>query len=219
MSNKAKDSWYRDKRWQLVLALTGCLLLLALADKWYNSGRPTRNSLAQRQTQGAETNSNAANSVQTATSRVVLPDDFQGSLQTVEQRKDGQGGALLKDVRTGSHEKYDRAVFEFAGDAVPGYHVEYVDSYQRRCANGDEYRTSGASLLLVRLSPAVPKAPTLGELIEGSRTQFDYPTLKLLQPGCDDGNQIDYVLNLSERKPFRAAELANPARLVVDIKH
>src|SRR3990172_2005408 len=32
---------------------------------------------------------------------------------------------------------YDRVVFEFAGDSLPGYHVEYVNRPVVRCGSGD----------------------------------------------------------------------------------
>src|SRR6187551_1153979 len=60
--------------------------------------------------------------------------------------------STLVDVRHGTHDGYDRIVFEFA-EAIPAYHVEYVDAPTWQCGSGEEVWLSGDAWLQINLEP------------------------------------------------------------------
>src|SRR3989441_7628651 len=81
-----------------------------------------------------------------AAARVSAPQDtsFAGTTAPV-QRPPPRPGApprILRSVEAASGPAYDRVVFVFAADSVPGYHVEYTTKPVRRCASGDPDRKS-----------------------------------------------------------------------------
>jgi hypothetical protein len=118
---------------------------------------------------------------------------------------------------------YDRVVFEFAGDNVPGYHVEYVTAPVRRCGSGDPVSIAGAQLV-VRFEPARAHdehgnpAP-----VERDRA-LGLPAVKEMKLVCDFEGQVEWVLGVGGGGeggawPYRVSELTGPARLVVDVRH
>lgn len=134
----------------------------------------------------------------------------------VTQKREGLP-ARVTAVRTGRHEGFDRIVFEFAGTTVPGWHLEYVDKPVRDCAAGEVVDIRGDGWLLVQLAPAwshddagtssTPKEqlPALPNLLEIERT-------------CDFEAVTAYVAGVAAPNKYRVFELAEPARLVVDIQ-
>src|SRR5437016_1103870 len=76
-----------------------------------------------------------------ALSLAAAPQDtaFAGTTAPIHRARPIQPGvppALLRAVETSSGPGYDRVVFEFAGDSVPGYHVAYMTAPVRRCGSG-----------------------------------------------------------------------------------
>ena len=62
--------------------------------------------------------------------------------------------ALLTDVRVGRHAGFERVVFEFENDIVPGYAVEYLPGPVHADPSGLPVAVSGDSYLFVRMSSA-----------------------------------------------------------------
>src|SRR5438309_1014777 len=62
--------------------------------------------------------------------------------------------ALLERVAVGRHEGYDRVVFQFRGDGVPGYRVEYVAPPFAEDGSGDPITVDGKAFVAVRMEPA-----------------------------------------------------------------
>ena len=125
---------------------------------------------------------------------------------------------VLADVRTGAHESFDRVVFEFAGDTLPGYHVGYGRGPVIACGSGDEVHVAGGAALRVRMDPARAHAgyePT----IRDRRRDTDMETLRELVLTCDFEGQVAWALGTAGQVPFRVLTLSGPARLVVDVRH
>src|SRR5688500_2893508 len=80
--------------------------------------------------------------------------EFKGTAGTTQKKRDGIQPVLMKAVRTGKHEFYDRVVFEFEGNALPGYVIEYVDKPVRDCGQGVVVPVNGHGFLMVSLQPA-----------------------------------------------------------------
>lgn len=124
----------------------------------------------------------------------------------------------LIGVRTGSHDGFDRVVFEFA-ERVPGYHIEYIDRPVRKCGSGEVTQVGGDGWLEVRMSPANAHTeqgrPTVAERERMPRL----PLLAELELTCDFEAMVTWVLGVESPNRYRVQELTNPPRLVVDVRH
>lgn len=128
----------------------------------------------------------------------------------------------LREVRAARNEGFDRVVFEFADNPLPGYHLEYIDEPVRECGSGETVEVAGDGWLLVRLTPARAHE-FIGESAEVTvrdrdRT-FDHPALRQLTLICDFEGQVAWVLGVESPNRYRVLDLREPARLVVDVRH
>ena len=124
----------------------------------------------------------------------------------------------LQAVRTGGHESFDRAVFAFAGDTLPGYHVEYVDEPVRQCGSGNTVPLAGEGWLEVRFTPARAHTDAGEPTVEERERAPGLPLLKELKLTCDFEGRVTWVLGLSAPNRYRVLRLENPARVVVDVR-
>ncbi|HWS55304.1 MAG TPA: hypothetical protein VN228_14300, partial [Pyrinomonadaceae bacterium] len=143
--------------------------------------------------------------------------DFRGTVASVEKEGGGEP-ALLRAVRTASHEKFDRVVFEFAGARPPGYRVEYVDRPVRQCGSGEAVPVAGDAWLRVRLTPSNAHTEAGEATVKDRARRLAYPNLKELKILCDFEAEVEWVLGLASPNRYRVLELTNPARLVVDVR-
>lgn len=165
----------------------------------------------------------------TAPSAVPVPSDTavpdpaeQGWTAGVTSRsRSGMQPATLKGVRSARNLEWDRTVWEFGGDSVPGYHVEYVDRPVRRCGSGETVEIAGDGWLQVRLEPAQAHdeagRATIG-VADRSRMP-NLPVLQQVEQTCDFEAVAEWVLGVAVPNRYRVMELRDPARLVVDIRH
>ena len=153
---------------------------------------------------------------------------FAGTLAPVQRvRSIGAGVArpVLRHVETATASPgYDRVVFEFAGDSVPGYRVEYTTKPVQRCGSGDPVTVAGSGRLVVRFEPAQAHdapgslAPVSLAPAERHRTP-GLPSVRELTLICDFEGQVAWVLGIAEPSEYRVSELTGPARLVLDVRH
>lgn len=126
--------------------------------------------------------------------------------------------ATLVAVRTGTHEGFDRIVFEF-DQRVPGYHIEYIDRPVRKCGSGNVTQLAGDGWLEVRMSPVNAHTeegrPTVAE-----REQIpNLPVLSELELTCDFEAVVSWVFGVESPNRYQVRELNIPPRLVIDIRH
>jgi hypothetical protein len=117
----------------------------------------------------------------------------------------------LAEVRTGRHDRYDRAVFEFTG-GTPGYRVEY--GQLTGIGSGAPIPLVGAATLLLVFDGAFPGAVDLGRTHDPR-----LPTLRQIRSGGAFEGRITFGLGLADRVGFRVLQLANPPRIAVDVAH
>jgi hypothetical protein len=144
--------------------------------------------------------------------------DFEGTAGLTEKKREVSGVAVLREVRSASHPGFDRVVFVFDGNALPGHRVEYVDRPVRQCGSGRPVRVAGDAWLLVRLEPANAHTEAGEPTVNNRERRLSYPNLKELKIICDFEAQVEWVLGLGSPNRYRVLELRNPARLVVDVK-
>jgi hypothetical protein len=121
----------------------------------------------------------------------------------------------LTTLRAGRHAGYDRVVFQLDGP-IPYYSVRYVPVVHLD-GSGEPLRLRGAAFLEV-----VIRAPTHDEhyrpVLTPTRLRPDFPALREVNaPGSFEG-QTTAGIGVSYRAPFRILELANPTRIVIDLK-
>jgi hypothetical protein len=145
-------------------------------------------------------------------------DDFEGTIGIVSRERPSAPVAVLRSVRTATHEGFDRVVFEFEGDRVPGYHVEYVDKPVRACGSGEPVSVAGDAWLLVRLVPAQAHDDDGKATVDERDRRLQFPVLRQLRAVCDFEADVTWVLGVAAPNRYRVLELASPARLVVDVK-
>src|SRR3989454_4158254 len=146
---------------------------------------------------------------------------FAGTTAPVHRARPIQPGvppALLRAVETSSGPGYDRVVFEFAGDSVPGYHVEYMTAPVRRCGSGNPVALAGAGRLVVRFEPARAHDEQGNPSPAERERATGLPTLKDMKLVCDFEGQVEWVLGVAAAAPYRVSETTAPARVVVDIR-
>ena len=144
---------------------------------------------------------------------------FQGTTGPVRQPRPDSPLATQRAIRTAAQEGYDRVVFEFSGDQVPGYEVEYVDGTVRACGSGDVVPLAGESALSVRFRAAQAHTPEGRSTLPSRTLAPNHPVVKEVKLICDFEGELQWVLGLASRNPYRIAALTSPARLVVDIQH
>jgi hypothetical protein len=142
--------------------------------------------------------------------------------------KSGPVGATeygqLVDVRIGRHEGFDRVVFAFRGNGVPGFRVEYVNPPIHQDASGDVVEVDGDAFLLVHMEPASGFDMDAGkESYTGSRRlEGSAAGTSQVQEVVNTGDfeaVLSWVVGLADRVDFRVDTLTNPGRIVVDVRN
>jgi len=146
--------------------------------------------------------------------------NFVGTMAPVERAiRPGTPPRVLRAVAAASAPGYDRVVFEFAADTVPGYHVEYTTKPVRRCGSGDSVAVAGAGRLVVRFEPAQAHDERGNPTAAARERTLGLPAVTDLKLICDFEGQVEWVLGVTMAGPYRVLDSAGPGRVVVDIRH
>jgi hypothetical protein len=144
-------------------------------------------------------------------------EEFVGTLGPVDRQKPGAQVAVLASVRTAKHEGFERIVFEFSGEALPGYHVEYID-HPLQCGSGEAVDLAGNAWLEVRLTPAQAHDDSGQPTIQERERAIVFQMIKEIELTCDFEADVTWVLGVAAAHRYRVIELSAPARLVVDVE-
>ena len=144
-------------------------------------------------------------------------------VQRIRSEKPGVPPHVLRAVKTRTAPSptpgYDRVVFEFTGDSLPGYRVEYATKPVQRCGSGDPVTVAGTGHLIVRFEPAQAHDEH-ASLVPAERHRTPgLPAVRELTLICDFEGQVAWVLGLAAPSEYRVSELTGPARLVLDVRH
>ena len=141
-----------------------------------------------------------------ATSTVSTPPERRGLLKTVTATQAG-------DV--------DRVTFEFEGD-LPGYRVGFVDRPIIQDGSGEEITVDGEAVLSVHFEPASGfdlETPEGRQVFTGP-TRLDLATrtvLDVVRTGDFEAN-LEWVLGLDTKAPFRVRTESSPNRVIVEVR-
>ena len=126
--------------------------------------------------------------------------------------------ADLVAVRSARHRGFDRVVLEFR-DALPGWHLEYIDHPVRQCGSGRPMELAGEGWLEVRLSPARAHDQSGQPLVVRRHRRPNLPVVRELALSCDFEGVVTWVLGVRSPNRYRITPLDDPPRLVVDVRH
>ena len=127
--------------------------------------------------------------------------------------------AQITDVRVGTHDGYDRVVFEFAS-GLPDAVIEAVLPPFYADPSGLEIEVAGSAFLKVTMQGASKVSPDGGVTYDGS-TNFEpgFDQLEQLVEAGDFEAVSSWYLGLNGGGCIRVLTLADPSRIVIDIEH
>ena len=127
--------------------------------------------------------------------------------------------AQITDVRVGTHDGYDRVVFEFAA-GIPDAMIEGVLPPFYADPSGLELAVAGTAFLKVTMHGATKVLPEGGVTYSGP-TNFEpgFDRLMQLIEGGDFEAVSTWYLGLDGAGCYRVLTLAGPNRLVIDVAH
>ena len=137
----------------------------------------------------------------------------------VHRASAGGGIATLTRVRAAMQNGHDRIVFEFLGNGLPGYRIEYIDRPARQCGSGEAVQIAGDGWLQIRMEPAQAHDEEGRPTITERALSPGLPAIREARLTCDFEGQVTWVLGVASPNPYRVLELAAPPRLVVDVRH
>ena len=127
--------------------------------------------------------------------------------------------AQITDVRVGTHDGYDRVVFEFAS-GIPDAVIEPVLPPFYADPSGLEIEVAGSAFLKLNMRFASKVSPDGGVTYDGS-TNFEpgFDQLEQLVEAGDFEAVSSWYLGLNGGGCIRVLTLADPSRIVIDIEH
>lgn len=144
---------------------------------------------------------------------------FGGTIAATDRRRPGAAPTLASAASTLSLPGHDRVVFEFAGDSLPGYHVEYARRPVVKCGSGDPVTVAGEARLLVRFEPASAHDDRGRPSLSPREAAPGLTAVKEMKLVCDFEAQVEWVLGVATVRPYRLTEATRPPRLIVDVSH
>jgi hypothetical protein len=136
----------------------------------------------------------------------------------VERKKEGISPVTLRQISAADQVDFDRVVFEFKENQVPGYRVEYVPIITDEAET--VHKLFGKAFIRVDMNPAWAHSNETGApSVKDREKRLNLPVVIEFKQVEDFEGVVSYALGLSGRKPFRVTEMLNPARLVIDVKH
>ena len=146
---------------------------------------------------------------------------FPGTMGPVRRPSPSAAGnpALLRAVRAARNTGFDRVVFEFSGQDLPGYQIGYATEPVRACGTGDAVPLAGVGRLVVRLEPAQAHDALGRVTIDERESAPGLSMVKEMKQVCDFEGQVEWALGLAARRRFRVLEASDPLRVIVDVRH
>lgn len=152
----------------------------------------------------------------TATPEELIPFELPGF--TFEKAAPDAGVATLKEIRAARNATFDRVVFEFEGDTIPGYRIGYVANVEA-CGSGERVDVIGEARVAIVLMPAQAHTDAGEPTVPREVPLEGMTVVRELRGYCDFEADVSYVAGLGGARPYRVFELQSPARLVIDFGH
>jgi hypothetical protein len=193
------------------------LIAVALAALATASGCGDSSSQAEPPAAGTTTTA----TVPTTTAEGIDPLKGAGT-QVVVGQTTAKAIALLERVAVGRHEGYDRVVFQFRGEGLPGYRVEYMEPPLKEDGSGNPVQIDGNAFVVVRMEPASGFDLNTGEgviVYKGPKRLSGASVVKEVVRTGDFEAVLTWAVGLEEMVDFRVTTAASPSRLIVDFRN
>ncbi len=166
----------------------------------------------------ADTTPAPAGAATPAAPRGNPPGQPEWSVATRQGGREGGSASTLREMRVGQNAGFDRLVLDFGPDAVPPYHVEYVDSPVHACGSGDPVPVAGQGFLLVRMRSAQAHDEAGRATVQQRQIVPRTPVLREVEMICDFEGMIEIVMGVQTPNPYRVLVVPTPNRLIVDVR-
>jgi hypothetical protein len=148
--------------------------------------------------------------------------EFEGTRDTTYVSAEATSSVLLADVRVARRDGYDRVVFEFDGDSLPGYAIEYVNEVTH-CASGYPVEVDARHVLRVQIAPAAAHefddADQRHSTVDSSEHLNGFDSIAHSRLICDHHGGVEWAIGTTDELPYRSQTLRQPGRIVVDVLH
>lgn len=152
----------------------------------------------------------------------------QSAFTTDGVRVQSQGGPelVIQDVRAGTHDGYDRVVFEFSGPGKPGFIAGYNADPRQQASGHPLEGLQGSAFLEVMIQGTPMMMMSQREDLIGVGPVRVAPGGGLVGAGNVQGvvhggvfeADTQYVVGLDRVRPYNIYVLENPTRVVVDFQ-
>lgn len=144
------------------------------------------------------------------------PTDGAFTAPGTEISQEPQDGLLtVVDVRVGSHDGYERVVYELAGEGLPGWRIAYVDQAVDD-PSGEVIDVAGdATLQVVLLGTGYPMDTGHDEYAQDVTATGGVQ--QVTRPLTFEGQTQSFV-GLDAQRPVRVTLLDSPVRVVIDLQ-
>jgi hypothetical protein len=127
--------------------------------------------------------------------------------------------ATLRGLRAAANAGFDRLVLDFGSDPLPGWRVEYADGPVQQCGSGEPVQLPGAAALRVHLRSTRAHDDAGQPTLRHRDLPLSMPVMQRLVLTCDFEGEVEVVIALGARQPYRVIELQQPSRrLAVDVQ-
>jgi hypothetical protein len=127
--------------------------------------------------------------------------------------------ANITDVRVGTHDGYDRIVFQFRG-GIPEFDIKSATPPFTADPSDQPLMVNGSSFLSITLHGGTKQTESGASSYNGPRNfTLDFPTLVHLVEGGDFEAVSTWYAGLTHAACARVSTLTGPDRLVIDVQH
>lgn len=131
-------------------------------------------------------------------------------------RPEAPSRLMVTDVRIGSHNGFDRVVFDLTGEGEPGWFIDYTVNPTQQ-GSGNAVKFSGDTALNVNIDGTVyPFDLGLEDPGIGAVDGFGGIVSQVVSAGTFEGRS-QFVIGLNGKHPYSVTVLQDPHRLVVDV--
>ena len=126
--------------------------------------------------------------------------------------------ANITDVRVGTHDGYDRIVFQFRG-GIPEFDIASATPPFTADPSGQPLTVNGSAFLSITLHGGTKQTDSGASSYSGPRNfAVEFPTLVNLVEGGDFEAVSTWYVGLSDMSCLRVSTLTEPDRLVIDLQ-
>ena len=147
-----------------------------------------------------------------------IPSHFTGTVGTTHKAHAANHVVLVQSVDTGCCAQFDRIVFNIEGLHEPTYTIKYKQPPFSECGSGMNVPVSGHAWLDIRFKVAQTHTDA-GQATVPNRINVNCSNLRRIDKLCDFESDVELVVSLDAKKPYRVVEIQDPTKLIIDIKH